>query len=112
MPISLRDIQIEDLNNVSITLVSKFARMLHTHDGSIIKLRDPHILMKIAKHAAHTDNAQLKILFQRLKLEIKNQLNDALPNRAEVGSLMINHDLYQRVKKRSEAREQKSKLAN
>ena len=112
MTISLRDIQIEDLNNVSITLVSKFVRMLHSHDGSVIKLRDPNILMKIAKHAAHTDNAQLRILFQRLKLEIKIQLNEALPNRAEVGSLIINPDLYQRVKRRSEKREQKSQVTH
>ena len=104
MTISLRDIQIEDLNNVSITLVSKLVRILHADNGSVLKLRDPHLLMKIAKHAAHTDNAQLRILFQRLKLEIKHQLNGALPNKSQAGD----RELYQRAKKRAEIREQRS----
>ena len=112
MSISLRDIQIEDLNNVSITLVSKFARTLHADNGHVLSLRDPHILMKMAKYTAHTNNPQLRILFQRLKLEIRHQLNDALPNRAEVGSLMVEHDLFKRVKKRAKIREQKAKLVS
>lgn len=32
MPISLRGIEIGDLNNASILIASKFARMLHAHD--------------------------------------------------------------------------------
>ncbi len=110
MTISLHDIKVRDLNNVCIMIISKFARMLHAHDGTVIRLSDPNILLEVAKQASSTDNAQLKILFQRLRLEIKNQLNLAIPNRAEVGSLMINHDLYHVVKKRSKQRELYAKL--
>jgi hypothetical protein len=85
-------------------IISKFARMLHAYDGSVIKMRDPNILLEVARHAAHTDNSQLKILYQRLRLELRNQLNLAIPNRAEVGSLMIHHDLYHKVKSRAENR--------
>ena len=104
MSISLRDIEIGDLNNVSIMIISKFARTLHAHDGSVIKMRDPNILLEVARHATHTDNSQLKILYQRLRLELRNQLNVAIPNRAEVGSLMIHHDLYHKVKSRADDR--------
>jgi len=109
MPISLRDIEIGDLNNVSIMIISKFARMLHSHDGSVIKLGDPNVLLEVAKHSARTDNAQLKILYQRLRLEIRKQLNQAVPNRAEVGSLMMNQDLYQKIKNRSSERESRGR---
>ena len=56
-------------------IISKFARVLREHNGTVIKLRDKHIVRQVAKHAAMTRNPQLEALYMRLKVEIKNHLN-------------------------------------
>jgi len=105
MKISLLDIEVRDLNNVSIMLISKFARALHEHDGTVLKLNDPNVLLQVAKYVNTTDSPQLRILYQRLKLELRNQLSPASPNRADVGVLVVNDDLKSRVKKRMQERQ-------
>jgi len=92
MRISLRDIEIGDLNNNCILIISKFARELHEHNGSVLKLNNPEVLIDVARHAHAVDNPQLKLLFQRLKLELRSQLNTAIPNHAEVGRLITQAD--------------------
>lgn len=105
MKISLLDIEVSDLNNVSIMLISKFARTLHEHDGTVLKLNDPNVLLQVAKYANTVNSPQLRILYQRLKLELRNQLNVAIPNRADVGMLVVEDDLKSRVEKRMEERQ-------
>jgi len=105
MKISLLDIEVQDLNNVSIMLISKFARALHEHDGSVLKLSDPNVLLHVAKFANTADSPQLRILYQRLKLELRNQLAGRDAGRAYVGVLVVADDLKSRVEKRMEERE-------
>jgi len=104
MKISLQDIEVGDLNNVSIMVISKFARALHEHDGTALKMNDPNVLLKIARYANSVDNAQLSILYQRLRLELKHQLNDAIPSHAQVGRLVMPGDLKTRVRNRLEVK--------
>jgi len=107
MHISLRDFEIGDLNNTSIMILSKFARVLHKHDRTVLKLRDPNILLEVAKHANHTDNSELKLCYQRLKLELRKQLNTAIPHHENIGRLAMQDNLLARVQRRSEARRAK-----
>ncbi len=100
MKIGLQDIEVGDLNNVCIMIISKFARSLHEHDGTVLKMSDPDVLLKIARYANTVDNAQLRILYQRLRLELKHQLNDAVPSHAEVGRLVMQGDLKTRIRNR------------
>lgn len=105
MKISLLDIEVQDLNNISIMLISKFARALHEHDGSVLKLSDPNVLLQIAKFANTVDSPQLRILYQRLKLELRNQLAGRNTGSADVGVLVVADDLKSRVEKRMEERQ-------
>jgi len=45
------------------------------HNGTVIELRDKHVVRQVAKHAAMARNPQLETLYMRLKVEIKNHLN-------------------------------------
>lgn len=105
MKISMRDIEVGDLNNVSIMILSKFARELHQYDGTVLKLTSPDVLLEASKYANSVNDPQLRILYERLKLELRKQLNSAIPSRAEVGNLVIDSDLRARVQKRLEARQ-------
>ena len=104
MSIRLRDVEVGDLNNVCIMILSKFARELHDHDGTVLKLQSPTVLLEVARYAESIDNPRLRILFQRLKLELRSQINSAVPNRAEVGSLIMHRDLKSQIHKRIEER--------
>jgi len=75
MRIKLNDVEVADLNNVCIMIISKFARVLREHNGSVIELRDKYVVRQIARHAAMAENPQLEALYMRLKVEIKNHLN-------------------------------------
>ena len=75
MKIRLKDVEVVDLNNVCIMIISKFARTLREHNGSVIDLRDKHIVFQVARHSAMSENPQLEALYMRLKVEIKNHLN-------------------------------------
>lgn len=75
MRISLDDIQVGDLNNVCVMLISKFARVLREHNGEVLRLRDKHVVREVAKHATQTENPELVILFMKLKVEMKNHLS-------------------------------------
>ena len=56
-------------------IISKFARVLREHNGSVIQLRDKYVVRQVARHAAMAENPQLEALYLRLKVEIKNHLN-------------------------------------
>ena len=56
-------------------IISKFARLLREHNGSVIDLRDKHVVFHVARHSAMSENPQLEALYMRLKVEIKNHLN-------------------------------------
>jgi len=73
--VKLKDVEVADLNNVCIMIISKFARVLREHNGTVIELRDKHVVRQVAKHAAMARHPQLETLYMRLKVEIKNHLN-------------------------------------
>jgi len=75
MRVRLRDIEVGGLNNVCIMLISKFARVLREHNGQVLRLRDKHVVQKVARCAAIENNSELKAIYMRLKVEIKNHLN-------------------------------------
>ena len=75
MRVKLKDIEVADLNNVCIMIISKFARVLREYNGSVIHFRDKYIVQQVARHAAMSENPQLDALYLRLKVEIKNHLN-------------------------------------
>jgi len=75
MRVKLKDVEVADLNNVCIMIISKFARVLREHNGTVIQLRDKHVVRQVARHAAITQNPELETLYMRLKVEIKNHLN-------------------------------------
>ena len=75
MRVKLKDVEVADLNNICIMIISKFARVLREHNGTVIELRDKHVVREVAKHAAMAKNPQLEALYMRLKVEIKNHLN-------------------------------------
>lgn len=75
MRVKLKDVEVADLNNVCIMIISKFARVLREHNGTVIELRDKHVVREVARHAAMAKNPQLEALYLRLKVEIKNHLN-------------------------------------
>lgn len=75
MRVKLKDVEVADLNNVCIMIISKFARVLREHNGTVIELRDKHVVREVARHAAMARDPQLEALYMRLKVEIKNHLN-------------------------------------
>lgn len=71
MKIRLRDIQLNQLNNLSLTLVAKYARMLRSVEGKQLKLHDKDILVKISDSARQTDNEELINLYKELKEQVR-----------------------------------------
>lgn len=74
MKISLEDIEVGDLNNVCVMLISKFARVLREHNGQVLRLRDKHVVSAVARHASKAKNPELEVLYMKLKVEIKKHL--------------------------------------
>lgn len=75
MRVKLKDVEVADLNNVCIMIISKFARVLREHNGTVIELRDKNVVREVARHSAMAKSPQLEALYMRLKIEIKNHLN-------------------------------------
>ena len=80
MKISLRDIKLSQLNNKSLTLVSKYARLLKAKEGIHLKLQEPDILMKISNSARETDDEDLISLYQEIKQEVRIGVYESLKN--------------------------------
>jgi len=71
MKISLRDVELSQLNNTSLTLVAKYARLLKASEGVELKLQDKDILVNISKSARSTENEELITLYRHLKKEVR-----------------------------------------
>lgn len=110
MKISLQDITVGDLNSTGILILSKFVRELHEHNGDVIKLQDPEVLLKVANRAATVDNSQLRILYERLKLELRNQLNSSVPNHGDIGTSLIQPSLKARIEDRKKEQSKRPSL--
>jgi len=71
MKIRLRDIQLNQLNNKSLTLVAKYARILRTAEGKQLRLHDKDILVRISESARKTENEELIALYKELKEQVR-----------------------------------------
>ena len=65
--ISLKDIQLSQLNGECLRLVAKFARELKTYRGEVLVMQDADILVKISERARRTRNKDLKRTYAELK---------------------------------------------
>ena len=63
------------LNPKIIILMTKFARKLHSIDGTILRLQDDNVIEKITHYCDHTDNIELHTIYTQLRLEILNVIN-------------------------------------
>ena len=78
MKIRLRDIKLSQLNNKSLTLVSKYARLLKAKEGVHLKLQEPDILIKISDSARATDDDNLINLYKEIKKEVRVGVYESL----------------------------------
>jgi len=73
--IDIADIQLTQLNSACLVWISKFARALKDHDGTIIRMQDSNVIGQIVEHAHKTNDADLRHLYRSLKHEIRNLIN-------------------------------------
>ena len=106
--VKLKDVEVADLNNVCIMIISKFARVLREHNGTVIELRDKHVVREVAKHAAMARNPQLEALYMRLKVEIKNHLNKPSIRNGGFDNIVGKTKLREQIYARRLARERNS----
>lgn len=78
MKIHLRDIQLSQLNNKSLTLVAKYARVLRVKEGITLKLQDKDILMRVSQTARSTENEELQSLYKELKAQVRICVFDSM----------------------------------
>lgn len=71
MKMHIRDVELSQLNNASLTLVAKYVRLLKVKEGIQLKLQDRDILVNISKSARSTDDDDLIGLYQELKQEVR-----------------------------------------
>ena len=104
MRVKLKDVEVVDLNSVCIMIISKFARVLREHNGTVIELRDKHVVREVAKHAAMARNPQLEALYMRLKVEIKNHLNKPSVRDKNSDKAVVKTKLHEQIYARRLAR--------
>ena len=68
----ISEIKLEHLNTRCLIHISKFARALHRHNGTVIKLQDKNLMQEIVHHAKQNDNIELRTIFSLLMAEVKN----------------------------------------
>jgi hypothetical protein len=73
--IDISEIQLLQLNTASLALIAKFAHCLQKHYGKVISLRDEHALRVVVSEAKHTDSAELREIYTKLKYALKTHLN-------------------------------------
>lgn len=72
--INIADVQIEWLNTRCLINISKFARALHRHNGTILNLQEKNILSQIVEQAHKTDDPLLLSIYADLKMELRKLL--------------------------------------
>ena len=72
--VQLKDIKLSELNTECLRLVSSYLRVLRQHNGTILRMQDDDILLKISDYSHRTRNQELKRLYIRLKDEMRQAL--------------------------------------
>jgi len=75
MKIDISKVQIEQLDATSLNWITKFAKALESHNGTILKLRSANLLQQIVKHAKQHDAGELQEIYQNLKSSLRAQVN-------------------------------------
>ncbi|MBX2849797.1 MAG: hypothetical protein KTR16_15850 [Acidiferrobacterales bacterium] len=74
--INIRSVKMEWLNSRCLTQVSKYAKLAHDYDGTVINLREEDVLGQIRDHANLVDDSSLRDVYKQVKIEVKNCLAD------------------------------------
>ena len=90
-------------------IISKFARVLREHNGTVIELRDKHVVREVARNAAMARDPELEALYMRLKVEIKNHLNKPSMSNGGFGNIVGSTKLSEQIHARRVARSNEKK---
>ena len=71
LKIKLEDVRLNQLNYKSLTLVSKFSRLLKVKEGKNLKLQDEDILVQISDVARNSEHLVITELYRQLKNEVR-----------------------------------------
>ena len=74
--INIRSVKMEWLNSQCLVQVSKYAKLAHDYDETVINLRDEGVLGQIRDHVNSVDDNNLTETYKRIKTEVKNCLAD------------------------------------
>ncbi len=66
MKIRLRDIKLFDLDSQTVLQINKFVSRARSRDGVSIRLNDPLIVRKVVYYGLHTEDSEMKSLFQAI----------------------------------------------
>lgn len=72
--VQLKDIKLSQLNTECLRLVASYLRVLRQHNGTVLRMQDADILLKISDYSHRTRNQELKNLYVRLKQEMRQAL--------------------------------------
>ena len=66
----INKIKLEHLNTKCLIQVSKFARILHRINGTVLKLQDKNIVQQVVHQSHINDNHDLQTIYESLMSEI------------------------------------------
>ncbi len=72
--VQLKDIKLSQLNTECLRLVASYIRALRQYNGTVLRMQDADVLLKISDYSHRTRNQELKNLYARLKLEMGQAL--------------------------------------
>jgi len=81
----INEIKFEHLNTKCLIQISKFARILHRYNGSVLKLQDKNIVAMVMHHCQINNHPELNKIFDLLTTEleaciINTELERSLPS--------------------------------
>jgi len=78
--ISLKDVQLSQLNGECLRLVGKFTRELKARRGETLVMQDADILVKISERARKTRSKELKQIYTELKEAMIKSVHETMSN--------------------------------
>ena len=73
--INITDLTTAQLSASCLVKITKFAVALERHNGTVLNLKDEHVLRELVKEAKRADTSELDDLYRSLKLEISKHIN-------------------------------------
>lgn len=68
--VRLKDIQLSQLDNECLRLVSRFAMAARSHNGTVLRVQDKDILVQISAYTRATKDPAISALYTQLKDEL------------------------------------------